>query len=132
MYECPGTTGPEAIVQAVLDEQVLGTRTVVLVALLSVSVTFTQSKVTVSWQTFEYHTDTWLAPAPGVKVCEIVLSPLVAEAAPATPEKPPPCAAEEMLVLPLVDQPLRFPVSKSPLVMPGRLGGGGGPIATSS
>ena len=48
----------------------------------------------------------------------MVLSPLVGEVLPAWPEYVPEWAVVLMLVVPVVVQPLKLPVSKPPLVMP--------------
>ena len=66
-----------------------------------------------------YQNETWLAPAGTVNVCATAESPLVGLVDPARAALAPPCAPlVTRLVVPLVVQPDRLPVSNPPLATP--------------
>src|SRR5690242_6886682 len=92
---------------------------VVVLVVLSLSVAVAQSNVTVSGQVTLYQKLSVPLPLGTVKVWLMLLSPLVGEDEPASPEKLPECAVLLIEVAaPEVVQPEKVPVSKPPLVMP--------------
>src|SRR5215467_6605126 len=99
---------------------------------LSRRVASAQSNFTVSGQVSWYQSDSCVAPAGGVNVCEMELSPPVGVVSPSCAAKLPECPPGTTAVAaPAEDQPVRSPVSKPPFWMGGG-GGGGGPKVTSS
>lgn len=103
--------------QVLLLVQVLARIVLVVPAVLSRRVAVAQSNCTVSGQCTWYQKLSVVVPLAAVKVCAMELLPLVGELEPASAEKLPLCAVVLIEVVPLLVQPVKFPVSKPPLTM---------------
>src|SRR6267143_78624 len=118
VYECEPVSAADALFHAVVLVQVFASIVAVVPVVLSFSVAVAQSYVTVSVHTTRYQKDRVPPAAGAVNVCATELSPLNGDPLPTMAEATPPCAVDEMAVLPTRVQPAKATESsKVPLVM---------------